>query len=111
MPTLDVDKPTHRVNVYFHSFGYGGYKVPIRAGDYFTVWVDHQQCIELDAAVVLDLIASRIRDARIVGAIAEQINDVFRERLRVTAPAQLPPAKMPSLKERRREIRKSRKRA
>jgi hypothetical protein len=97
------------VQVFFRSHSYGGFQVRVQAGDYYTVVVDGEHHLELDAAILLDLLAARIRDARIVGAIAEQLGSSgFRERLGYVPVPGKPPVRMLSEKERKRQARLSR---
>ena len=83
--------------VTFHSCSYGGFKVAVRAGDYFSVWgPDHEIVLQLDAALVLEMLAARFRDARILGAILARSNPLERrERLTlIPAPPRKPPVKI-----------------
>jgi hypothetical protein len=74
------------VHVFLRVRDFGGYKVPLRAGAVLELWDEqHRLCLELDAAVILDLLHVEIRRARLAGILsAAAHNPLALERLDFT---------------------------
>jgi len=96
------------MKVQFHSHRFGGFRVPVEPGDFFSLWTpDHEAVLQLDAAVVLELLAARVREARLVRLIMEAKGDPLAfERLEIR-PVEAPELpKLPSPEEQRLEARR-----
>lgn len=58
------------LHVTLTSHSYGGFKLRVQPGDYFSVWVGGQR-LDLDCAVLIDLVRDRLRSAQMIGAMLE----------------------------------------
>ena len=77
------------VSVYVRFVASGSFKWPLRPGDCLELWSQNHELVgQLDAALLLDLLAAHIRTARLVTALGEalELNALTPERMQLGLP-------------------------